>query len=241
MTLFSRLVRRLTAAFLPERCAFCGRVVSPLEAVCDDCHDGLPIISPPICRLCGHQKKACVCHGKRHHYDAVTAPFYYKEAVRKGVLRLKWRNDVLMVDTFATYMTHAVMREYGKETIDAVCFVPMTKRRLNEHEYNQSELLARAVGERLNVPVLSALSKLYDTTMQKQMRFRIQRTGNVLGVFDVTDESVRGKTILVVDDVLTSGSTLNECAKMLKLYGANRVLAVTLAIRKQQVKTDESE
>ena len=88
---------------------------------------------------------------------------------------------------------------------------------------------------------MPVLTKLYDTAMQKRMTQRMRRTGNVLGVFDVTEETVREKTLLLVDDVMTSGSTLNECAKMLKLYGAKRVLAVTLAIRKQQTKTDESE
>ena len=129
MTRFRHFVRRLTAVFLPERCAFCGQVVAPFEVVCTDCHDRLPLILPPICRLCGHRKKDCTCHGKRHHYDCVAAPFYYKDAVRKGILRFKRRDDTLMVDAFATYMTHAVTREYGKEAIDAICFVPVTKRR----------------------------------------------------------------------------------------------------------------
>lgn len=240
MKTFEQLKRRLIAIFLPERCAFCGCVVAPYDTICEACQREISVITPPICRRCGHHKADCLCRGKRQHFDGVTAPFYYADAVRAGILRLKRRDDSLAIDTFAVYMARAVQREYEDETIDGICFVPMTKRRLQEREYNQGELLAKALGKQLQLPVMPVLAKLYDTAMQKKMAFRIRRSGNVLGVFDVMDESVRDKTVLLVDDVLTTGATLNECAKMLKLYGAKRVLVVTLAIRKQKPKTDEN-
>ncbi len=238
MTGVVRFSRRLLAWFLPERCVFCGEVIEPLSLACRRCRETLSVIKPPICGSCGAHRKACHCGKRRLHIDRVAAPFYYEGAARDGVLRLKYEDDPDAIAYLARQVCAVIRREYDVTAIDGVVYVPMTARARRAREYNQSELLAQAVARRLALPVYDALVKLYETPPQKTLDLHA-RSGNVLGVFDVTDQTVRGKTLLLLDDVMTTGATLHECAKMLKIYGAKSVPAAVIAVPKPTEKTDE--
>lgn len=235
---WKRVRRCLLAVFLPKRCIFCDTVIPPWHQSCEPCARQLSFIRPPLCPYCGHYKKHCDCGNRRSAFDKVAAPFYYEAAARSGVLRLKRHDDPDAIACFADHMHTVVCREYGDESIDGLVYVPMTRPAERQREYNQGRLLAEALGERLSLPVYAALAKIYETPPQKALDFHA-RSGNVLGVFDVIDPAVRGKTLLLVDDVMTTGATLSECAKMLKIYGAKRVLAVTIAVHKRKKETDE--
>lgn len=218
---------------------FCDRVIAPVYLCCAACAKRISDVEAPICHYCGQSKAHCHCEKHRLAVDKVAAPFYYEAAVRDGILRLKQYDDPYAIDYFAERMRTVVQREYADEPIDGLTYVPMTPRALRTRGYNQGKLLAEALGKRLGLPVYDTLAKFYDTTPQKEADFHA-RSGNILGVFEVTDTAVNGKTLLLVDDVMTTGATLGECAKMLKLYGARRVLAVTVAVRRQKEKPDES-
>ncbi len=231
MKFLQDMVRSLLALFLPERCVLCGAVVLPKTVCCEECRQTLLLVHPPICSLCGQSKADCHCQKRRRYFDRLAAPFYHEGAAQKGVLRLKKRHDPETILFFTEQMAAVAHREYVKETIDGIVFVPMTKRELAERGYNQGRLLAEALGKRLDLPVYDVLVKLYETDAQKNLK-GIQRSGNVLGVFDVVAPPVAGKTLLLVDDVMTTGATAGECAKMLKIYGAERVLCLTAAVRR---------
>lgn len=226
------------AVLLPKQCAFCGTLILPWRESCEACERQMSYIKPPLCPYCGQQKSHCNCGKRRSIFDKVAAPFYYETAVRSGILRLKRYDDPDAIALFAEQMHTVVRREYGDELIDALTYVPMTRQAERRREYNQGRLLAEALGKRLALPVYAALTKLYETPSQKELDFHA-RSGNVLGVFDVVDPAIRGKTLLLVDDVMTTGATLSECAKMLKIHGAKRVLAVTVAVHRRKTKTDE--
>lgn len=231
MIAWERIRRRVLAILLPKRCVFCDTVIPPVHVCCAACVKQISVIEPPLCPHCGQNKKQCGCEKHRLAFDKVAAPFYYESAVRDGILRLKRCDDPDAVDYFAERMQTVVLREYGNKPIDSLTYVPMTARGLRAREYNQGQLLARALGKRLGLPVRTTLVKLYETPPQKEKDLH-DRSGNVLGVFEVIDQTVRGKTLLLVDDVMTTGATLHECAKMLKIYGAKQVLAVTVAVRR---------
>lgn len=224
--------KALLSALYPDRCIFCGRVIPPLSLCCDRCRRTIRVIKPPLCRYCGKTKGKCGCKRHRHIYDSMIAPFYSDEgAVHQGLIRLKRRDDPRAIDYFADQMAATFRREFGESVPHAVTFVPITRAAREERGYNQSELLATALAKRLNVPCEPLLTKLYETKPQKELA-AWQRSGNVLGVFDVPDrEAVAGKVIVLVDDVLTTGATLDECCKMLKICGALRVFCAAVAIR----------
>lgn len=229
-----RLWLRLIAWLFPERCIFCGKAIPSLTLCCDACRRKVEIIRPPLCPFCGAAKADCDCHRRRHRYDRVVAPFYSDGPIYEGLIRLKRTDDPQAIGYFADQMAAVVRREFAEESIKAVVAVPMMADAEYDRGYNQSVLLAQALAQRLVVPYRPILAKRYATKEQKRLS-AWQRTGNVLGAFDVTDAtSLAGSTILLVDDMLTTGATTDECAKMLKLYGAARVLCVTAAIRRHK-------
>ena len=219
---------RLLCFIFPARCIFCNCVIPPLELCCDTCRDHVSLIHAPICIHCGCHVEDCTCGKHRRHYEAVLAPFYYKEAVRQGVLRLKRWDDPRAIRFFAAQMAAVIRRELLEERIDVITYVPMSKQALRRRGYNQSRLLAEELSKQLQLPARELLIKVFETTPQKQLK-SVERTGNVLGVFDA-DVLAQGRTVLLVDDLMTTGATLNECSKMLKLAGATAVIAVTAAV-----------
>lgn len=223
---------RLICVFLPDRCIFCNTVIEPLTLCCDECRDELHTVRPPVCAYCGRSRTDCVCKQHRHSYEAVVAPFYYSGAARQGVRRLKRWDDPKAIRFFASQMAAVVRREFPDLDFDGVCGVPMTDKDVRRRGYNQSELLAKTVAEILGLPLCPVLVKRYQTVPQKALK-RTERSGNVLGVFDVT-ELLPGRRMLLVDDLVTTGSTVGECAKMLKLAGAKTVTVVAIAVSAPQ-------
>ena len=239
MKFLQAVAHRVLVLFLPERCVLCGTVVLPGTVCCEECRRTLSLVYPPICRWCGQNETDCCCQKRHRYFDGQAAPFYHEGAAKKGVLRLKKWDSPEAVSFFAEQMAAVVHREYDEEEIDGIVFVPMTKHELAERGYNQGQLLAEALGKQLNLPVCDLLVKLYETNSQKNLK-GIERSGNILGVFDVNVPSVAGKTFLLVDDVMTTGATAGECAKMLKNYGAERVLCVTAAVRRLKKEPTET-
>ena len=115
-------------------------------------------------------------------------------------------------------------------TFDLLSWAPLSRKRLRRRGYDQARLLARAVGERLNVPVTPVLVKRRDIPAQSGLLEQAARRANVLGAYELLPGAeVTGRRVLLVDDVVTSGATLSECARVLLTAGAAQVCAVTLA------------
>ena len=222
--------------FFPKRCCFCGKVIPPTADACTDCDECVQRIEPPICYACGCSRRHCIC-GEKHSpfVAAYAAPFYYADGVRNGIHRMKFRHEPELAESYGREMARFAREVYKDVKIDFVTFVPMTETEKRERGYNQSELLAVETAAGLTLPMLPALEKLYETRRQRTLRER-QRSGNVLGVFEADEKTVRGKRILLCDDLKTTGATLNECAKMLMLRGAREVLCLTAAVKRPDPK-----
>lgn len=213
--------------FFPHHCYLCGEVLYPRQRLCADCLEKAPYIYPPVCERCGRSKEDCSCGKRRRTFERCVSPFYHKGVAAQGIYTLKSRGYHVTVAGFANEMAEAVRREYGGIPFDVVTSVPLHKRDHTERGFDQAAKLGQAVAQRLNLPYATVLKKITRTAPQKELK-AVQRSGNLLGVFDVCGE-VSGKTILLVDDVITTGATLDECAKMLKIFGADAVYAVTAA------------
>lgn len=209
----------------PHHCYLCNELILPRQTLCPECAARAPYILPPVCDKCGRNEDDCTCGGHSHHYERCVSPFYHKDAARKGILYLKEQNMVVTARGFAAAMVETVRREYGGIVFDGVVSVPMHKKEWQKRGFDQAASLAKEVASLLSVPYTPVLKKLNHTQPQKELT-ALHRRGNLLGVFDVTGDVV-GRTYLLVDDVTTTGSTLDECAKMLKIYGADAVYAVT--------------
>ena len=226
-------------AFFPKRCALCGRLINPHSVLCSECENGDFYIKGDICPLCGAEKEHCNCKKHRNSYSSVVAPFYYEGGAKTAVLKLKFGENRQYAKNLAEFMAKCVCERYPETEFDEIAYVPMTKSQVRERSFNQSELLARQLGKILSKPVSDCLVKEFETGQQHSLKESL-RKGNVLGAFNISDSaSVKDKTFLLCDDIKTTGATLNECAKMLRLSGAKDVICVTAAITKKQVdKTD---
>lgn len=232
--------RRLTAILFPERCACCDEVISPGDGICKACEEKTPRVGEPICPYCGAEKEWCHCKKRKRHYKRVVAPFYYDGVAEDGILRMKKTGDVLAAAYFAAEIAEKVRQYYDEVTFDGVVYVPSDAKSQRERGFNPGRLVAAAVAKELALPLWDALVKLFDTPPQKSLPAD-KRSGNVLGAFDVVENCpVAGKTFLLVDDILTTGSTADECAKMLKIWEAEEVYVAVGMLSRSKEKEDKA-
>lgn len=223
----SRLLDELRHTFFPHHCFLCNEMLYPHQHLCENCREKAPYVLPPVCDHCGRSEDECHCGKRRRAFARCVSPFYHKGVAQTGIYTLKGEGYTVTVDGFADEMAEVVRREYGGIPFDMVTAVPLHKREMLERGFNQAEKLGCALAKRLHLPYVTVLTKITVTAPQKELK-AVERTGNLLGVFDVCAD-ISGRTILLVDDVITTGSTLDECAKMMKIFGAEEVYAVTAA------------
>lgn len=228
----SRMANLIKYSIYPRRCDVCGRVVSVDENVCSDCADNIRIVGK-ICLNCGKAKADCNCK-KEHHkpsYDGIIAPFMFDKNVPRAIYNLKFFGRSELAEPMGHQISTVVKERFGDIEFDYVTFVPLTFRRNYKRGYNQSRLLAKTVSKDLGIECKPLLKKLFNNPPQRTLSAKYRR-GNVFGVYDVKNMDILlDKTILVIDDVKTTGATLNNCAYVLKMYGAKSVYAATFAIR----------
>lgn len=215
---------------LTKKCKYCDTLITKYEDLCDDCKNNLPCISGEKCKFCGAGKDRCNCKKHRMNFDGITSPFYYESGVKQGLQLLKFNNKSHLAKAFAEDMAECVKEDFNDIKFDFICYVPFSSLQITERSYNQSELLAEELSKILEISVENILLKLFDVKTQHEMAI-MQRKGNVHGIYDIKDGfDVTGKTVLLVDDIMTTGETLNNCALILKIRGAEKVYCVTAAL-----------
>jgi len=212
-----KLWNQLLDLLFPPKCAFCKSVLKDGdEELCDKCKKDLPFIDDPH-----------VIHKGDYGRCAVT--FYYEEMVKTGIHGLKFGGRQHCVAHFARYMAQTVAEHLSGE-FDAVTFVPVSAKRLRERGYDQSALLAEEMAKIWGVEVLPTLKKIRHTKAQSSIAAPEERRANVLGAYAPLETAeIEGKRLLLVDDVLTTGSTMSACASVLRRAGAAGVVCATLA------------
>lgn len=230
-------LKMLSKALFPNRCAVCGEVIELDSDVCENCKK-LPIIKAPLCEYCGASEIDCVCKKHKNEFKQIVAPYYYTDSLVMAIHRFKNNDMPFLAKRLGADMADCVIENYSDIDFDMVAYVPLRPFHKRKRGYNQSELLAEVLSDKINVDVYNLLTKVRYTGVQHHKK-AAQRAADVFGSYDVTDEyknRLDGKTILLIDDVKTTGSTLNECAKMLKIYGAKSVYCATVAVTKRDRK-----
>lgn len=207
------LGERLLCLFFPARCLLCGKLIPPGESLCPMCRKEMP--ETPICR-----EFPLETGGRLLTF----APFLYEGGCRQSLHRLKFRGERGLSRPFGRVMAQALPEG---ESFDEVAWVPMTKRGKRKRGYDQSFLLARSVGRELGLPCLPLLEKTRETQIQHELS-REDRAENVKGVYRA-DSLAAGKRLLLIDDIVTTGATLQGCAQALYQAGAQKVVALCAA------------
>ncbi|MFT8887695.1 MAG: double zinc ribbon domain-containing protein [Ethanoligenens sp.] len=218
---------RIVDALFPKRCVFCGTVVPQGASACPVCLEKAPCVEEPICPACGRGKAFCTCHHRTYAFTGCAAAFYYEGVVKTGIARLKFHGHQSAAHGFAALALSAARRVTAATPVDLVTAVPLSRRGMRERGYNQSALFGHALANLLALPYAETLEKPFHTKPQHTCG-GVERWGNVFGAFTVRGD-VCGKQVLLADDILTTGATLHECARMLLLAGAADVRCVTIA------------
>lgn len=221
---------------LTKHCRYCNKLITKDEDLCADCRENLPRIIGEKCRFCGAGNDRCTCKKRHMKYDGITAPFYYEHGIKESLKLLKFNNKSYLADVLAEDMAKCIEKDFKGIHFDYICFVPFSNMQKIERNYNQSELLAERFSKILKVPVKNILVKLFDVKTQHDMANQ-QRKGNVHGIYDVKDDfDIKGKTVLLIDDIMTTGETLNNCALIMKIRGAEKVYCATVALTAKKIK-----
>jgi ComF family protein len=234
MSFFSKIKKFFKKHIAYEKwtCNACLKENFNGKFVCDDCLEKLKVIGAKSCAHCGRellnsQNYCTTCKDKLLSTTMGKSVFTYQDTAGALIRRFKYNGAKYMADYFAKEMSNLYFKYYFNT--DYLTFVPMTKRAFYKRGYNQSELLAIALSKIVNVQVLGVLEKQKNTKRQAKLN-RKERIKNLEHAFKVVDKKlVKGKSFTLVDDVTTTGSTIEVIAKLLLKHGAKEVKYLTVA------------
>ena len=215
-----KLIQWMLHILFPEKCILCRKVLEKEELdLCKQCRCDNPVYT--------HRKS------KPQFLDSFTAVWYYEENVRSSLLRYKFGRCRSYASGYGRLLAMVLQKEYPAG-FDILTWVPVSSLRKLRRGYDQVELIALAVGKELELEPVALLKKIRHNRPQSGLQDAARRRANVLGAYRVLDpDQIEEKRIVLLDDVLTTGSTASECARMLKTAGAKEVhCAAVAAVRK---------
>lgn len=238
MTLWKVLINLL----LPPRCLKCGKILSFQNGLCAECFNKIHFISEPLCYHCGRpfvsemhlksgSKHICgSCLKEKHSlFQMRRSAFIYDDESKDLILDFKFKDKTFYAEILANMMLIAG-KDVWNEKPDLLIPVPIHRNRLLKRRYNQSVLLAQHLSKKTTVNTdYKTLVRCENTIPQVQLSGAARRKNLKKAFMVVAPDAVKGKKVVLIDDVETTGSTLNECAEVLKKAGAAKIYALTAA------------
>lgn len=229
----------------PARCVYCHHFVGDERVLifCRSCWDAMPFITTPGCRCCGQPFSSEMvlrytpeflcgdCRASPPYFDRAVSATYYEGVAREAILQFKFHQKVGL----GKYLAHVLMTQIPSRlniaAYDLILPVPLYRTHHKQRGYNQAAVLARYVAHHYNLPLASHnLLRIRQVKAQSQVKGRQARRDNVKNAFHIREpQAIHNQQVILVDDVLTTGATVNECAKTLKKAGARSVLVLTLS------------
>ncbi len=223
------MIQSLLRFLFPPKCIICEEIVeNDRFAICERCIESLPQ-NKKACVVCGtpldtvYGPSLCTtCQKRRRPFRRAYVPFVYKDGIRKAILSMKFRRRPQIAKTLAACIL-IEMRKQNADRPDIITFVPMHFIRLGTRGYNQAELIAKTLGEMLSVPVMATTRKTKHTPPQSKRRRRERMVALRDAYAPLRGVDLSGKRVLLMDDVITTGSTMEVLSRLLKTIGAKEV------------------
>lgn len=222
------LGRFLAGILFPPRCLCCGELCGP-SPLCEGCAKKLHAVGEGPCRFCGRDREHCRCHyGENLLFEQAVSAFYYEGTGRTLLHRFKFRGDTACYDqALSAYFLERTTAAFRKIPFDWIVPVPMYEKAADR--FDQTLYLARSLSKVMGIPCRTDILKKVRRTPPQHRQKAEKRIENVKGAFFACKKkALQGVCILLVDDVATTFSTLNECTAVLKEAGADRILCVSL-------------
>ena len=231
-----KMLFQMLEILYPRRCAVCDEIEVTGKGICPLCKDKVHVAGEPACKKCGkplvdERKEFCTDCGKKHHvYTQGKAVFVYEGGIRNSMYRFKYGNK----REYAEFYSDAAIEKYGtwlkRTEAEVLIPVPMFPRKKRLRGYNQAEVFAQALGRKTGIPVERHLIKrVRNTTPQKELN-DLQRRSNLKNAFQLTSDIVKYKKVVLVDDIYTTGSTMDEISKTLKESGVKKIYYICISI-----------
>ena len=237
------LASRVLDIFYPPACALCNDSLELGASLCASCSGGLPRLEEPFCRNCGEAFPGRIdatfecpnCHQLSFAFQFARPAMVRDDATLELIHRLKYGRQIHLAEALGGLASEAFRDPRLAPALAGgwpLVPVPLHRKRLRHRHFNQAAEIARVIGKLKGLPVIEALKRIRETDTQTQLS-RKQRMANLRGAFQPTRIGLRWlasrpKGAVLVDDVLTTGSTVNECARVLKRAGLRRILVVTV-------------
>ncbi|MEY8427250.1 ComF family protein [Lachnospiraceae bacterium 46-15] len=235
----NRQLEKILEILYPRHCPVCREIVKVRGAlICPECKKKLSPIREPICKKCGKpifdpvQEYCEDCRTRRHLYTRGLAVLLYTGKIKESVCQMKFHNKREYIDFYGVYMAEVLGKQILEWGVQALIPVPLHRSKLRRRGFNQAELLAKEIGRALGIPVRTDIvQRIRKTKPQKELLYR-ERQNNLKGAFKISQYDVKLKKIVLVDDIYTTGSTVDEIAGRLLEQGAEEVYFVSLCIGK---------
>ena len=233
--------------FYPRFCALCGEGIDSSQNgfMCSFCFQRLlhSVIPSPQCHLCGaglvaavddisaHQRHVCgYCITRTYFFDAGISCFFYEDIVRAGLLAIKFGKDRYLASQWGTLMAYDQRLFSIIGHIDYIIPIPLHYKRQKERGFNQAQICAQRIAYYTKVPILTDVLVRARATMAQSALTESERTKNIKNAFCVLrPHTVKGQRLMLVDDLFTTGATLNEASRVLKEQGAAAITVYTFA------------
>lgn len=220
----------------PERCPFCMRAYR--TGICPECQKKLKplFVTEPRCVQCGKplhvsEKEYCYdCAEGQHYFDAGSAVWVHKEPVSNSIYQFKYHNQRAFAKEYAKVLVGQFEKEIRRWNPDVLIPVPLHKKRKKKRGYNQAELLAAEIGRLMNLPVETDLVVRTKNTKPQKNQGHRGRKQNLKQAFGLKYRFRKGCTIVVIDDIYTTGNTIDAISFLLKKAGAEKVYFLTISI-----------
>jgi len=239
--LFRRKTDILLDAIYPKQCICCKELIESDEELCDRCFNEIERMNPiGRCKRCGLPKLHCECMLYVYHFEECIAPFYNAGHAKRGFYDFKFKRRSHYGVFFASEMAKSVKTEYIDKRFDAIVYVPLSSVSFLQRGFNQCKILAEHLVPLIDVPVIDKVLKKKFSFIPQHKRKRKKRFKSVRNLYSVVNkESVKDKNILLVDDIKTTGATLDECARQLLFEGAKSVCCLTALITDKKYKENK--
>lgn len=220
---------------LPQMCLLCDKEIDK-GMICDNCQEYLPVVKPPMCQRCGRPlRKGTICYFCRtiSALDHGRAWMLFVPPSDKLIHHLKYRNKTRLARLLGRAMAALIQADHKHKNADTIMPVPLYWWKQLRRGYNQAALLTRIISQETGIAKQNKLKRVKNTRSQTRLNEQ-ERQKNVSDAFAVTADDIKDKKVILVDDVLTTGATINECARVLKEHGAAEVYSCVAAITPDQ-------
>lgn len=229
-------MRNAAELLYPRRCALCDGLLEKKELyVCTGCRNSVRFIREPVCQKCGRPAEKGVllcrnCAERKHVFEQSVSPYEYRDEMRQSVLRFKYSGRPEYAEFYARSMEVYAAEKIRIWKPELIVPVPVHPARKRKRGYNQSALIARILASEFGLPFDEKLLIRRKRTKPQTELDRTARQENVARAFRCNASRPVPRTVLLVDDILTTGSTLDACAGELKKAGAEKVYALCLCV-----------